>query len=88
MSSLTLPIPDGVVQALEELVRHAVSDELECRHVGEREGFLDVEGASKFLSLTPGAIRSLVKRGAIPFHKPNGRLLFDRAELAEWVLLR
>jgi hypothetical protein len=34
----------------------------------------------------PAAIRSLVQRGEIPVHKaPNGRLLFDRDELEQWV---
>jgi excisionase family DNA binding protein len=49
-------------------------------------GFLDVDGAAGYLSSTATAIRSLVKRNAIPYHKaPNGRLLFDRDELEAWV---
>jgi hypothetical protein len=49
-------------------------------------GFLDVDGAATFLASTPSAIRSLVKRDALPYYKaPHGRLLFDPAELEAWV---
>jgi excisionase family DNA binding protein len=47
---------------------------------------LDVDGAASYLASTPTAIRSLVKRDAIPYYKtPAGRLLFDREELDAWV---
>lgn len=50
------------------------------------EDFLDVDGAAALLASTPSAIRSLVKRDAIPHYKaPNGRLLFDRDHLRQWV---
>jgi hypothetical protein len=45
-------------------------------------GFLDVDGAADYLSTSPGAVRAQVKRRQLPFCKtPQGRLLFDPAEL-------
>lgn len=83
--TLAMPIPGGIVEALKELVREAVRDEL-TEHAAHEDGFLNVDAAADFLASTPTAVRSLVKREAIPFHKaPNGRLLFDRDELDQWV---
>jgi hypothetical protein len=50
------------------------------------KGFLDVAKAVSFLSSRAPAIRGLVMRKAIPYHRaPSGRLLFDRRELESWV---
>jgi hypothetical protein len=55
----------------------------------ESDGFLDVAAAARYLCSTPSAIRSLVKRDAIPHYRaPNRRLLFDRDELRRWVTSR
>jgi hypothetical protein len=49
-------------------------------------GFLDVDGAAAFLASTPDAVRAMVRREQVPFHRtPNSRLLFDPAELEAWV---
>ena len=43
-------------------------------------------GAAAHTSLTHHAIRGLVKRRQIPFHRTkNGRLLFSAPELDHWV---
>jgi excisionase family DNA binding protein len=69
----------------QEDVRRIVREELRAAPTGD-PGFLDVNGAAEYLSSTPGAIRQLVNRGAIPVHRaPTGRLLFDRDELRAWV---
>jgi excisionase family DNA binding protein len=48
--------------------------------------WLDVAGAAHHLALTDDAIRGLVKRRRIPFHRmENGRLRFAVAELDQWV---
>ena len=61
-------------------------DALASAREAAAEGFVDVAGAAAYLTSTPTAIRALVKRREIPFHKaPNGRLLFDRSELEVWV---
>lgn len=48
--------------------------------------WLTVETAARYLDRTPTALRSLVQRGAIPCHKVQGRVLFGREELDQWVL--
>jgi hypothetical protein len=48
--------------------------------------WLDVPRAADHAALTPDAIRALVKRGQIPFHRTeNGRLRFSPTELDRWV---
>jgi hypothetical protein len=74
------------LEGLEEIVMRAVADALAAQQLAAPARFLDVEGAAGFIASTPAAIRSLVQRGEVPFHKaPNGRLLFDRDELERWV---
>jgi EAL domain-containing protein (putative c-di-GMP-specific phosphodiesterase class I) len=84
--AIPIAIPAGVVDALKGIVREAVAEEL-AEYLGTRDScFLDVNAAAAFLASTPTAIRSLVKRNAIPHYKtPAGRLLFDRKELRDWV---
>jgi excisionase family DNA binding protein len=49
-------------------------------------GWVDVEGAASYLSMSPDAVRGLVKRRQIPLHRTeNGRLRFSLTELDEWV---
>lgn len=86
---LAITIPGDVVKAVKELLQEVLRHELAEHSLVHEDGFLDVDRAAVFLASTPGAVRSLVKRDAIPFHKaPNGRLLFDRDELRSWVLAR
>ena len=48
--------------------------------------WLDVAGAAAYLGLTENAIRRLVKRRQIPFHRTqNGRLRFSVTDLDDWV---
>ena len=82
--TVTVTISGECIEALGELISRAITDELETARTQE-PGFLDVDGAAAYLSSTPTAIRSLVKRDAIPYHKaPNGRLLFVPDELDTW----
>jgi hypothetical protein len=49
-------------------------------------GFMDTKAAASFLSTSEQALRALVKRGQVPVHRtPQGRLLFDPAELEAYV---
>jgi hypothetical protein len=86
MAEITITVPDELLRGLDARLRQAVSDALAAERRAASEGFLDVVKAASFLSSTSPAIRSLVKRGAIPYHKaPSGRLLFDPRELEAWV---
>jgi len=40
---------------------------------------------AEFLGRSPGAIRNLVMRRAIPFRKPGGRLMFLKSEIEAWI---
>ena len=50
-----------------------------------QDGFLRVPEAAEFLGLTPDALRGLVKRDKVPHQKIGRRIMFDRAELRQWV---
>jgi len=49
------------------------------------ERYLTVKQVSDYLKRSPGAVRNLVLRRAIPYRKPAGRLLFDREQIDEWI---
>ena len=50
------------------------------------ERWLDVRRAAAHLGLTENAIRGLVKRRRIPFHRTeNHRLRFSTTELDQWI---
>lgn len=51
----------------------------------EPRRYLSTEECAEFLGRSPGAIRNLVMRRAIPYRKPGGRLMFLRTELQAWV---
>jgi hypothetical protein len=87
---MTVQVALNIPEASLEQLAHAVA--LELAHdliVSEsaKSPWLDVDAAATHLgATTPDAVRALVKRRQIPFHKaPNGRLLFDRHELDAWV---
>jgi hypothetical protein len=72
-----------------EEIRLAVREELQASpgspHI-RPGGFLDVDGAAGYLSTSPEALRAQVKRRQVPVHRtPQGRLLFDPAELEKYV---
>jgi hypothetical protein len=85
-SALMLTVPDGTLEALARAVADLVTRELAAKAPAQSP-WLDVAGAAGYLTgMTPDAVRGLVKRRQIPFHKtPNGRLMFDRHELDAWV---
>jgi hypothetical protein len=47
--------------------------------------YFDVDGLTSYIHRSPGAVRNLVLRRAIPFRKPAGRLLFDKDEIDRWI---
>jgi hypothetical protein len=48
-------------------------------------GVLYVEGAAEMLNTTPKAIRAKVARRLLPFHKLEGRVIFFRDDLEEFL---
>lgn len=47
--------------------------------------YFDTREVAVYARKSPGAVRNLVLRRGIPYHKPGGRLLFVRAEIDEWI---
>lgn len=51
----------------------------------ELSKYLNTNEVAKLIKRTPGAVRNLVMRRAIPFRKPAGRLMFIRSEIEAWI---
>jgi len=49
--------------------------------------YLDVKALSHYIPRSPGAIRNLVLRKAIPFRKVGGRLMFIKGDIDRWIRL-
>jgi len=47
--------------------------------------YLNTKKCGEMIVRSPGAVRNLVMRRAIPFRKPGGRLVFLRSEIAAWI---
>jgi excisionase family DNA binding protein len=80
-AQLTLALSDEAL----ELIAHRVADLLADRDGGEPAGYLDVVGAADFLACPLSRIYALVSAKRIPHHRDGSRLLFDRAELRDYV---
>jgi excisionase family DNA binding protein len=65
-----------------EVLASRVADVLERRR---DDGFIDVDGATAYLSISRASIYHLVERDRLPHHRVGGRLLFGRRELRAWV---
>lgn len=83
MPSLSLQIDEGSLAQLAERVVGLLGEK---RGLVPGENFLDVEGAAEFLACPKSRIYALVSARRLPHHRDGSRLLFDRAELREFVL--
>ena len=81
--NLTVDFPPELVERIAERAAELVVTS--APNGAEVDGYLDVEGAGDFLSCPKSRIYSLVSAGRIPHHRDGSRLLFDRAELREYV---
>lgn len=73
-----LELPASLVEELAQRAAALVTE--------QNSGYLDVKGAAAFLGgCSTKRIYHLVERGQLPYHRPAGRLLFDRRELRQWV---
>lgn len=81
MTALTLDIADEVLERIAERAAELLAD---WQRVAAR-GYLDVAGAADFLACPKSRIYSLVSVGRLPHHHDGSRLLFDSAELREYV---
>ncbi len=82
IGSLSVEIPNGVIEALAQRVAAIVLEGLEAT---SSRRWLRVDQTAEYLGRTPEAIRGLVKRGELTGYKPDGRLQLDRQELDKWM---
>ena len=76
-------LSDGVIRALAGRLAPYLS---EIRAAPEPNGWLDFDGALKYLGMKKGTLYKLTSARAIPFHQdgPGCKLWFLRSELDEW----
>lgn len=80
MNPLSLELPSELV---EQIAQRAA--EILAEQQAEPEGYLDVVEAAEFLACAKNRVYALVSANRIPHHRDGSRLLFDRAELREYV---
>ena len=68
-----------------DLLAEPLGTRIAAQQANEPDGFLDVAGASEFLSCPRSRVYALVSAKRIPHQRDGSRLLFDRAELREYV---
>jgi len=51
----------------------------------EGKSILNTAEVGELIGRSPGAIRNLVLRRAIPYRKVAGRLIFLRSEILKWI---
>jgi hypothetical protein len=70
---------DGLEETLRAVVSSEVAQALADVAAPRKDGYLDVNGAAAYLSTTPAAVRSAVKRKQLEsFRSATGRVLFTR----------
>lgn len=83
MTALSFEIPEELVERIAERAAELAA---ERRDGGEADGgFLDVRGAAEFLACSTSRVYTLVSSRRLPVHRDGSRLLFERAELREYV---
>jgi len=78
----TVEVPDEMFEALAD----RVTEKLWQRREDDREGFMKADEAAAYLACPKSRIYALLSARRIPHHRDGSRVLFDRAELREWVL--
>jgi excisionase family DNA binding protein len=84
MAALRVDIGEELIEQIARRAAELVAEHAEPAEVGG-DGYLDVNGAAEFLSCPKSRIYSLASLGRIPHYHDGSRLLFDRAELREYV---
>lgn len=79
--ALAITLPDELVEA----IAARAAELLATRATEEPAGYLDVAGAADFLACPTSRVYALVSAKRIPHHRDGSRLLFDRAELRDFV---
>jgi len=84
MNPLALDFPPELVERIAERAAELVAEK-HSDDQADAGGYLDVAAAADFLACPRSRIYGLVSAKRIPHHKDGSRLLFDRAELRDYV---
>jgi excisionase family DNA binding protein len=88
-SQLPPMLAGGLEELLEAIARRVAELQHELSGQGdggeERSPWLSVSSAAEYLDWPKGRLYKLSARGEIPHYKHEGRLLFRRDELDEWL---
>jgi excisionase family DNA binding protein len=72
--------PEQLTALVAEAVRKALSAQQQS------PGFMRSKEAADFLGMSEWALRAAERKGQIPAHRLGGRVLYDAAELHEFVV--
>jgi excisionase family DNA binding protein len=84
MAAVRVDIGEELVEQIARRAAQLLAEQAEPAGA-EDDGYLDVSGAAGFLACPKSRIYSLASLGRIPHYHDGSRLLFDRAELREYV---
>ncbi|HYC81454.1 MAG TPA: helix-turn-helix domain-containing protein [Solirubrobacterales bacterium] len=84
MAAVRVDIGEELIEQIARRAAELLADRAGAAE-SEEGGYLDVVGAAEFLSCPKSRIYSLASLGRIPHYHDGSRLLFDRAELREYV---
>ena len=82
VAALLAELDDATLDNLAELLAPRLAARLPA---GSPTPWLDVEQAAMHLACPKSRLYALVSARRVPHHRDGSRLLFDRAELDEWV---
>ena len=80
-TAITIAIPEDVLDQIAERVAAIVVERLS----GKNLTWLDEAGAAEYLCLPAKTVGNLGRAGALPRHVVGRRVLYNVAELDEWV---
>lgn len=80
--NLSIDVTDEILEAIATRAAELVAANSSGQ---QEEGFVDVAGAAAYLSCPKSRVYSLVSARRLPHHRDGSRLLFDRAELRDYV---
>lgn len=85
MTALTVDFPPELIEQIAVRAAELIEARQGAAPAATDDGYLDVAGAADFLACPTSRIYSLVSAKRLPHHRDGSRLLFDRAELREYV---
>ena len=84
---MTTPL-EALLEQLSEQIANRVSEQLRTELTQQndnRSPWLDIKAAATYIDWPKQRLYKLTAQGAIPHYKHDGRLLFNRPELDQWL---